>query len=513
MNNNDKGNGSLSPSEEIEELLRRYAVLNSETNNESKVETKPQQKPEPRYSNQTKQPNRNIDISFSLDDDLNSPSFKSAMRERKEEKVKDTANRPAKHRGEVYFSSHSNSNNIPLNTQPNSKKSKDVSQNEQNNVAKQSRTASKQSNRPSKSSNKKRKSKSKKAIYIYICIIVVVSIGLSTWTMSCLNDIFAFNKDDEVVTITIPKDATTGKIIGILHENKLIKNSLFCRFYMNTTLGMRDVTPKYLAGVYYIKPNMGVENMLLEFQETKEAKTVSISFPEGWTVDKMAEQLMKNGVCTEKEFYDNLDEAMFDYGFVNDVKDKKDRYHNLEGYLFPDTYEFFVGENPSSVINRMLKRFDEEWTDEYDARAKELGMTVDEVITLASIIQKEAGTIDQMKYISSVFHNRLNNPSNYPSLQSDATAAYVTNCVRYGIESSEYDSYLFRYNTYNLKGLPVGAICNPGSKAIEAALYPANTDYLYFCHNTETKELYLAKTLVEHNRNKIKAELPQAEEE
>lgn len=242
-------------------------------------------------------------------------------------------------------------------------------------------------------------------------------------------------------------------------------------------------------------------------QPKREAKTIKITFPEGWTIDKMAERLEKNGICNKRAFLDNLDKAMFDYDFVKDVKGKKDRYHNLEGYLFPDTYEFFVGDNPSNVIRTMLKRFNQEWTPKYDARAKELGLTVDEVITLASIIQKEAGSNAQMGKISSVFHNRLKDPANYPSLQSDATAHYVTNCVRYGVDASQYDTYLLRYNTYNVTGFPVGAICNPGSKAIEAALYPESTDYFYFCHNEETKEVFFAKTLMEHNQNKIKAKL------
>ena len=494
MNNNDKEKGSLGPSEELEELLKRYAIQNSQGD----------QEPKSAKGSKSNQPRKTREVSFSFDDDLNVPNFKPQVKAKTNEHTKDE-NAP-RYKGEVYFSSRPNTNNS---------RQKPV-QNQQMNRPKGNRPQANppQGNRPNAQKAKaKMSSQGKKVVMIYLAIILAISISLSFWAMSCLNDIFAFNKKSESVTITIPRDASTGKVLGILHDEGLIKNSIFCRFFMNVTLGMRDAQPKYLPGVYYVKGDIGVEKMLTVFQETREAKTVTVSFPEGWTVDKMAQKLMKNGVCTEKAFYENLDKAMFEYGFVKDVKNKKDRYHTLEGYLFPDTYEFFIGQNPSSVIDNMLKRFSKEWTPQYAARAKELGMTVDEVITLASMIQKEAGNADQMKYISSVFHNRLKNPANFPSLQSDATAAYVTNCVRYGIESSEYDAYLFRYNTYNLTGLPVGAICNPGSKAIEAALYPAQTDYFYFCHNTNTKEIYLAKTLVEHNKNKIKAELTPVEEE
>jgi len=484
MKNNDTEKGRLGASDEFEELLKRYEVSNSKTT------PKPDLKSEPKHQQQEEK----FNFSISFDDNLTEPRFKSPVEEESYKHIDDD-NAP-RYKGEIYFSARTNTNRSQLTPPPNAPINR----------------------RPSQQNTKGRKlkrpttAKEKKSITIYIAILFAISIVLSIFTMSCFNDIFAFNRDNKVATVTVPKNAKTGQIISILHKEGLIKNSFFCRSFMNLTLGLRNVNPEYLAGVYYLRPDMGVEKMLTEMQETKEAKTIELVFPEGWTIDKIAERLMKNGVCTKQAFYENLDQAMFDYDFVNEVKGEKDRYHNLEGYLFPDKYQFFVGDNPSNVIRIMLQRFNKEWTDKYDARAKELGMTVDEVITLASIIQKEAGSTEQMKNISSVFHNRLKNPANFPSLQSDATAGYVTNCIRYGVDSSQYDTYLLRYNTYNLTGLPVGAICNPGAKAIEAALYPADTDYYYFCHNTQTKEIYLAKTLMEHNQNKIKAELTSSDE-
>ncbi|NCC86682.1 MAG: endolytic transglycosylase MltG [Clostridia bacterium] len=478
MKNNDTGKGRFGNSDEFEQLLKRYEVSNSEQN------IMPEPTSEPNHQQQEK-----LNLSKFFDDDLTSPSYNPSAEEDSYEHIDD--DKAPRYNGEIYFSDRTNTNNL---------QGESFSNNSIN-------TRPSQRNANGKKSKNNMTKEEKKSVAIYIAILFAISIALSAWTMSCINDILAFSGDNKVITVTVPEKAETGQIIKILDKEGLIKNGLFCRSFMSFTLGLREANPEYLAGVYYLRPDMGVEKMLTEMQETKEAKTITLSFPEGWTIDKIAERLMKNDVCTTQAFYENLDQAMFDYDFVNEVKGEKDKYHNLEGYLFPDTYEFFVGDNPSNVIRTMLKRFDEEWTDEYDARAKELGMSVDEVITLASIIQKEAGSQEQMKYISSVFHNRLNNPSNFPSLQSDATASYVTNCIRYGVDSSQYDTYLLRYNTYNLTGLPVGAICNPGAKAIEAALYPADTDYYYFCHNTETKELYLAKTLMEHNQNKIKAEL------
>ncbi|MFY9198063.1 MAG: endolytic transglycosylase MltG [Acutalibacteraceae bacterium] len=473
MNNNDTGKGRISANDEFDELLKRYEVSSKSDQEKSQ-------------SNHQKKEKFNLTLSF--DDDIKPSENNSASDNKKYNRTGDNSPR---YKGEVYFDSRPNTNKIQAN----------LSNRSGQDFKKQQRPT------PNKSSKSLKKSEDKKAFAIHIAILCAISILLSIWAMSCLNDIIAFNKKEDVITVTIPENAKTSQIIGILHKEKLIKNKVFCRSFMRFTLGVRKANPQYLSGVYYLRPDMGVEKMLIYMQPKKEAKTITITFPEGWTIDKMAERLEKNGICNKRAFLENLDKAMFDYDFVKDVKKKKDRYHNLEGYLFPDTYEFFVGDNPSNVIRTMLKRFNKEWTPKYDARAKELGLTVDEVITLASIIQKEAGSSAQMGKISSVFHNRLKDPANYPSLQSDATAHYVTNCVRYGVDASQYDTYLRRYNTYNVTGFPVGAICNPGSQAIEAALYPESTDYFYFCHNEETKEVFFAKTLMEHNQNKIKAKL------
>lgn len=358
-----------------------------------------------------------------------------------------------------------------------------------------------------KPKGRKRTQGERKVFYGYLAIMLALTIIFSSWGMSCLNDVFAFKKSDKNITVTIPKDASTNKMISIFHKNKLIKNSIFCKIFVSVTMDLGNKNENYLHGVYRLSPSMGVEKMLKSCQKVTSAKTVRISFPEGLTINEMAAKLEENNVCTEKEFYVNLQASLYEYGFTKEIKGKKGRFYNLEGYLFPDTYEFFINETPNSVVNKMLKRFDTEWKSKYQALAKQRGMTIDEVVTLASIIQKEAGNVQQMKNISSVFNNRLKEGSGFNSLQSDATADYVNNDIKDKIKSAEYDNYLKKYNTYNCTGLPIGAICNPGTLAIEAALNPNNTKYLYFCHNTKTKEIYLATNLKDHTANKVKAEL------
>jgi UPF0755 protein len=348
-------------------------------------------------------------------------------------------------------------------------------------------------------------SNSKRKAAVYFAAIVLSTVLFSAVLVSCVNDVLAFNRSNDIITVSVPENASTGQIINMLHDEGLIKNKIFCKIFIAVT--SRNEDQNYLGGVYHIKAKMGVENMLNEFRVKTQARTVSLSFQEGWTTDKIAERLEKNGVCKAEDFYQTLEQVSFDYSFINKLKDEKDRFRKIEGYLFPDRYDFFIGQNPSSVIRKMLDNFKNKWSDKFSQRAKELGMTVDQVIILASIIQKEAGDTSQMKTISSVLHNRLENPAKYPMLQCDSTITYINNSVLPFIKNEMYGVYLGRYNTYTLSGLPAGPICNPGEDAIEAALYPANTDYFYFCHNMETKEVFLAKTLEEHNENKVKAEI------
>ena len=181
----------------------------------------------------------------------------------------------------------------------------------------------------------------------------------------------------------------------------------------------------------------------------------------------------------------------YDSPFTKEIPNRENRY---EGYLFPDTYEFDASATGEDITKRMLLRFSEIWTDEYKNRAKELGMTMDEVVILASIIEREAGNEGEMGKVSSVFHNRLN--IDMP-LQSCATVQYILKERKsvLSVEDTKIDS---PYNTYMYKGLPKGPIASPGKAAINAALYPETTDYLYFKVTSDGVTVF-SKTLEEHN--------------
>ncbi len=236
---------------------------------------------------------------------------------------------------------------------------------------------------------------------------------------------------------------------------------------------------------------------------TTEDPTVRVTFPEGLTAKQIAEKLEENKVCSAEDFMALVQGeyyAALSYEFIPEIENTENKAFVLEGYIFPDTYEFYKGESAETALARFLKNTDVKLTEEYRQRAQELGYTTDEIITLASIIQEEAGDPEEMPLVSSVLHNRIESPD-YGRLQCDVTINYVNdNITESPYLSGDTAKYAELYNTYKCTGLPAGAICNPGLDAIEAALYPADTDYFFFVTD-EDWNYYYAETYDEHKVN------------
>ncbi len=344
-----------------------------------------------------------------------------------------------------------------------------------------------------------------KGAIIYVAVLVAISALFSIYAMSFINDIFAFNRSDEVITVKVSENMTTNKLINQFKKQGLIKRKGLCKMFMTVAGGMHKSTDfdKYLSGVYDLKPSMGLEKMLLSCQEEQKSETVTVTIPEGFNIQQIAMKLEKANVCTSADFYKNLESATFEYDFLAGIENKSSRYNYLEGYLYPDTYEFYVGQSASSVIRKLLENTDKKWTKEYANKAKELGMSMDEVLTMASIIQKEAGDAEQMPIIASVFYNRLKS-SSFRCLQSDATTVYVAKFIKPNVSVGEADTFSQKYDTYKCIGLPAGPICCPGDDAIYAVLWPAETDYYFFGHDT-SGNMYAAKTEAERNAMMYKA--------
>jgi UPF0755 protein len=345
---------------------------------------------------------------------------------------------------------------------------------------------------------------------VYFLIVAVTSTILCIYGIGCINDVLAIDKRDLSCEVTVSAGATDADVIDILKENNLIKNKGFCKLFVKI---FHD-DDKYVSGSYTLNSDWGVEKMLSTMQGgTNTYETITLTFPEGYTIDQIAEKLEANKVCTASSFIKTMQSVDFstEYAFLKNQSDKELRFRTLEGYIYPDTYEFYIGENASSVVRRFLDNFESKWTADYAKQAKELDMTVDEIVTLASIIQAEAANSGQMKDISSVLHNRLDKPGTFPRLECDSTEKYLIETIKVTLTSSttdtqKYIAYRDLYDTYSTdcKGLPVGAICNPGGAAIAAALYPTDTDYNYFRHDAKGN-VYYANTFSEHNQNGYKA--------
>lgn len=229
-----------------------------------------------------------------------------------------------------------------------------------------------------------------------------------------------------------------------------------------------------------------------------EQMTATVTFPEGYCVPQMAELLEEKGICSKEAFLDavkNPDEkTVKDLGIPN----ASEKIFVLEGYLYPDTYEFYKNEDPRAVVKKMIDNFKSKITGEHRKKAAELGYDFDEILSVASIIQKEAGYESENKKVSSVIHNRLRESM---QLQCDVTENYLEKYVKPNVKhySGEYEN---NYDTFKCSAIPAGAICSPSLSCIEAALYPDKTDYLFFVTDSrDTSKFYYASTYEEHLEN------------
>ncbi len=236
-----------------------------------------------------------------------------------------------------------------------------------------------------------------------------------------------------------------------------------------------------------------------------ERPSVRLTFPEGSTIAEFAKILENGGVCTADEFVLTAQNysLLTEYGF--EIDEPENRSFVMEGYLFPDTYDFYIGEGAEAAARRFLKNSRSKFDDEIRARCNEIGYTLDEVLSIASIIQEEAGDPADMGNVSSVLHNRLSS-SSYPKLQCDANSFYLRDSVKPYVSEERYETLLQLYSTYNCEGIQEGPITNPGIEAVNAALNPEETDYYFFITDSENNYIY-AKTYKEHLRNCEKAGL------
>ncbi len=318
---------------------------------------------------------------------------------------------------------------------------------------------------------KKRSGLSGAAIYAIFVIGVSALLACIGWVAA--NDVLALNKPEKTATITITNDDSFGDVAEKLKDEGLIEYKFLFNLFATFTRSKDDV----VAGTFTLNTDMDYRALLSGMSANSATRaTVTVTIPEGYTVDQIFTLLEEKGVASVEDLQDMAANHDYAFSFLQDLE--LGDYHRLEGYLYPDTYEFTTPQNSLYVINKMLVRFDEQFTDAMRQEVADSGRTIHEIITIASMIEKETDGNDRAD-IASVIYNRLNNPSGGTQryLQIDATLAYING----GKVPTEADKSIDSpYNTYLYKGLPAGPISNPGLESIKAAMNPNRTSYYYY---------------------------------
>lgn len=370
-----------------------------------------------------------------------------------------------------------------------------------------------------KAEKKARKAKDKhnRRIFnvIWLASVIIVGVMAAMFIITGMNDLLAINRTDSTtVQVDIPENPTLDTVTAALVHKGVIDQPSYFKLYAKLTKSDDDFT----QGTYEMRKNMDYEaivNYLLS--SSNRTDTVSVTILEGENVLEIANTLEEGGALNDREKFlellnsDNFDE---DFDFLAAITNKSERYYKLEGYLYPDTYEFYENENPESIIYKFLNNYEvkineKQEVDGYSKKTSVLKMaeeqkseySFDDIMIIASIIQAEAADVDDMYVISSVLHNRLESGAELgvASLGLDSTQFYPYRTAK-DVPASEGADYVSKYDTYQKAGLPAGEICNPGMDAILAALNPSSTGYYFFCHDSQG-QAYYASTLYEQEAN------------
>ena len=331
-------------------------------------------------------------------------------------------------------------------------------------------------------------------VMLYICCVLAAAVLLAVGAWKCVDDACALTADDRVVTVTVSEGSTMSDVTKMMKEKGLIRYEWLFSLYCMISNADEKIDP----GTYQLNELFDYHALINGMIETSENRaTVRVTIPEGYEAEDIFALLEENSVCSADELREAAANYEFDYAFLDELE--YGDFRRLEGYLFPDTYEFYVGDKAPNVLGRFLRNFDNKITEEMyaeldhlnrmlrgklekegyseaDIRSKQL--TFHDVIIIASLVEKETTRTAESANISSVIYNRLCSKT-YPCLNIDATIQYVLP-ERKEILTLADKSVISPYNTYTNAGLPVGPISNPGMNSIRAALYPADTSYYFY---------------------------------
>ncbi len=352
---------------------------------------------------------------------------------------------------------------------------------------------------------RKRKNKSKAVLIVALCLFLAVIIAIAAAYMYVQNDITGNRGDVIESTITIEQGSSVLTIANTLQDAGIIYNAQIFRY----VVGRSDKASTLQYGQYTLTSDLSYDEIVELMQQTQDYReTVMVTFPEGITALSFAQRMEDAGLCTVEEFIDVANNGDFSHLTFWNKRDIVDNvFMPCEGFLFPETYEFFVGDDVYNMVEKIYAEFDKRFTAEMYTQIEAMGFTLSEFITLTSIVQEEAGHPSQQANVAAVFMARLAPGSIEPRLQSntashfqhDGDNNYVLNTIAwyYGGWDNIPQNILDSYNTYEMAGLPAGPISNPGIDAMlntiayqTAEYYDAQNPYYFFITDPEGNYYY-----------------------
>ncbi len=337
---------------------------------------------------------------------------------------------------------------------------------------------------------------------IVVFLLVAAAAGAYYYYLQQLDPV-APEATDQYTLVDIPPGANTEIIAATLYDEGLIQNELAFRVFVY----QHDLAQGFIAGQYELSPTMDLEQIVRKIQSGDVyVETVWFTIPEGYTIEQIADSLGQQGLIQVEQLLEIAanppSELKEKHAFLQELDDADIKY-DLEGYLFPDTYEIYTDTGLNDIVKMMLRRTDQIINQEYRQRMEEKGLTLHEILTIASLVEREARVDHERSLIAGVIYNRLEIDQ---LLQIDATIQYILGETKEFLtyDDLEVDS---PYNTYQHAGLPPGPIAAPGEASIKAALYPEDSDYFFYNYKyDDSGEHYFSHTYEEHLQNVRRAE-------
>ena len=351
------------------------------------------------------------------------------------------------------------------------------------------------------------------AVKILLAVVLLLVLAAGAAALFARSEIHGSGKPGTEVTVSIRQGSGVAAIAQELKDAGVIRSAYLFRWYV----GHKGAAAKLQYGDFALTTGSAYDDIISALSTYAKAETVRITIPEGTTAIAIARKMEEAGLCSAEDFLKEANEGDFSaytfWQYVPEDKDAPDRFMKCEGYLFPETYEFLKDDTVHNYVATFYAQFDAQITDAMYAKLKEQGMTLNELVTLASFVQEEAGN-SQDSNVAQVFRNRLAEGSPYPRLQSntsshiqsDADNNYLWNWVApyYGGWDSIPENIRTAYDTYTCTGLPAGPISNPGIAALRAALAPQpdeEAEDAYFFVTDRKGNYYYARTYADHQKN------------